>query len=462
MTENGRAADGASQLGVAMAAGVLVARPGAPPGSEKVLVVTDSFPATGGSRIDKFVKFLPDFGFEPIVLSAQETYSSKAAELRLRLYPAQLKTYRADSIGWSYLTERFLCRNPSTKFYRLLAFLSFPERCVLVPDYMVRWIPRGIRLAKEIVRREGIRVVLTSSPPESTHLIGMNLKRSLGIRWVADFRDLWTERKHCYRPPTPAHDWLVRRLENKVFTSADYIIANTPENAERHIQCFGLSRSRIGVISNGFDRDDLMQHRLKPSRGVFRIGYAGAFDKHDFPWRIALEALNKLAIEVGRGRIKLVHCGHVSRQLSGYLLERQMTDLVDLHGPLPHQDALSLTIDTEIRLLLLYENSYSAAIVPQKLYHYLIMGGPILAIAPEDGATASIITKTAMGSVVSPKRGIDAVYEVLKRYYLAWQSGTLTIEANETEIDRYDDHAHTQRLADVLRVIGGQDRWGSC
>jgi glycosyltransferase involved in cell wall biosynthesis len=466
MTEKVIAADGESRTGMTMReADVLIARPGASAGSVKVLIVVGGFPNGGGGRIAKLVKFLPDFGVEPIVLSAKESSFPKAEELaevfQRRSYPAQLKAYRAASIGWSYFTERFLDRGPDAKHYRLLALLSFPERFVLVPDYMVRWIPHGIRLAKEIVRRENIQVVLTTSPPESNHLIGMNLKRSLGIRWVADFQDLWTEKKLLYRPATPLHDWWIKRLECNVFRTANYVIANTPGNAERHIQRFGLSRSRIDVIPNGFDRDDLIQHEAKPSLKVFRIGYAGAFDKHDFPWRIAMEALSKLAEEVGRDKVKLVHCGHLSKQFWAYLHERQMTDLVDAHGMLPHSDAMCLTANTDIRLLLLYENDYSMSIVPMKLYHYLIMKGPILAIAPEEGVTASIIAETRMGAVISPQRGVDPIYEQMKRYYLAWQRSDLMVDPDEAQIAHYDYRALTQRLAEILRRVAGQNDDGN-
>ena len=268
----------------------------------KVLVVVDRFPATGGSRIDKFVKLLPDYGVEPVVLSAEETDSTHAQEIKRRNYPSTLKTYQAKSVGWSYFTERFLMRGRGARHYRLLSLLSFPERCVLVPDYMVRWIPLGLRLASNIVRGEGTRVVLTSSPSESVHLIGLRLKRKFGIRWVADFRDLWTEKELLYRPATPLHDWWVRRLERKVFQLADHIIANTPENAERYIRRFGLSPDRVTVIPNGFDWDDLTDRCVADASAprTFRIGYSGSLDKHDFPWRIALEALKNLAQDVGR------------------------------------------------------------------------------------------------------------------------------------------------------------------
>lgn len=321
---------------------------------------------------------------------------------------------------------------------------------------MVRWIPRGVRLAKKIARREGIQVVLTTSPPESTHLVGINLKRSLGIPWVVDFQDLWTEKVLNYRPATPLHDWWIKRLERSVFTTADHVIANTRGNAKRHIRRFGLSRSCIDVIENGFDRDDLIPPQVITSPDIFRIGYAGAFDKHEFPWRMTLDALNKLAGEVGRDRVKLVFCGYPSRQVMDYLQEQQMSDLVDVRGVLSHREAMRITADTELRLLLLYENAYSTSIVPQKLYNYLIMNGPILAIAPEEGITAGIIATTHMGTVVSPRRGVEAIYDQLKRFFLAWQRGALTVKPNNAEIDRYDYRTHTRRLAGILRRAAGQ------
>jgi glycosyltransferase involved in cell wall biosynthesis len=422
-------------------------------GAAKVLVVVDRFPATGGSRVDKFVKFLPDVGFEPVVLSAKETDSPQAQALKKRIFPARLRCYQAASIGWSYFTERYLVRGPGAPHYRLLRLLSYPERCVLVPDYMVRWIPQGRRLAETIVRKEGICVVLTSSPSESVHLIGLYLKRRLGIRWVADFRDLWTEKKLLYRPPTRFHDKWVRGLEKKVFETADHIVANTPENASRYLERFNLAAQRVTVIPNGFDRDDLAEPRPGDNAAnVFRIGYAGSLGKHDFPWRIAFEAVRKLADAVGRNQIRLVHCGYLSEEIRSYLKREQMVDLIEAHGTLPHDEAMRLISDTEIRLLLLYENTYSNSIVPLKLYNYLIMAGPILAIAPECGRTASIIADTRMGVVVSPARGVDAISGQLQRYYRAWRAGKLRVDPDHAEIARYDRRGQTMALARILRT----------
>jgi glycosyltransferase involved in cell wall biosynthesis len=420
----------------------------------KVLVVVDGFPATGGARIDKFVKFLPEFNIEPIVLASAERVSDKTSKIKREIYPETLKTYYAKSIGKAPFTERYLARGKNSNHYRLLKWLSFPERFLMIPDYMVRWIPHGRRLARSIVREVGVRTVLTSSPSESVHLIGLHLKRKLGLRWVADFRDLWTEKKLLYRPATRAHDLWIRKLERKVFECADQIIANTPENADRYTQQFSLPRERIIVIPNGFDHDDFAHDPFEePStskRRQFCIGYAGSFDKHDFPWQAALQALKKLGDLVGRNRVRLVQCGYASEAFKNFVRSEEIEDLVDIQGELSHSEAMALIAKTDIRLLLLYENEYSEAIVPLKLYNYLIMEGPILAIAPEVGRTAKIIAETAMGVTVSINKGLDAVFAEMLRFFRGWESENLNHRPNRAAIAEYDRRSQTKILANLL------------
>lgn len=419
----------------------------------KALVATASFPATGGSRIDKFVKFLPQAGIEPIVLSALENYSDRAHQLRTKLYPPELKTLHGRSRGWSYFTERYLDRNRDAADYNLLRVLSWPERFVYLPDYMVRWIEHGVRLGREAIEREGATAVLTSSPPESTHLIGLRLKRELGIRWVADFRDLWTERTLLHRPATPLHDRWIRRLERSVFAEADHIIANTPENAQRYLERFPSLRDRVSVIPNGFDADDFIGlTKQDPDDAVFRIGHAGNLDKHGYPWRTLLDALQLLAKDIGDDKVRLEHCGFYSRRVEAYLEERGMRHLVNDKGMLSHHQAMQLAAQASVRVVLLLESEYSTAIVPMKLYNYLAMQGPILGIVPEGGEAAKIIERTGTGTAVSSKRGAAAAYEALKAFYLAWKAGRTLIAPDAAAIAHYDRRSQAMRLARVLET----------
>jgi glycosyltransferase involved in cell wall biosynthesis len=335
-----------------------------------------------------------------------------------------------------------------------LKWLSFPERCLLVPDHMVRWVPGALYLARKLAMREDIRVVLTSSPPESTHLIGLALKRRLGLRWIADFRDLWTAKQLSYRPATPLHNRWIRGLEHQILTTADHVIANTEENLQHYRDHFDLPESRLSVIPNGFDRDDVASVAPeRRSRDMFRIGYLGNLDKHGFPWQLFLEALKGFADEVGHEHIRFVVCGFYSPQVRDYLSKQRMDDLVENHGMLSHGDAMRVIFDTDVRLLLLYETAYSSAIVPAKLYNYLVMPGPILAIAPETGATASIIAKTGTGNVSSPTRGPGPIKETLRRYYDVWKRGQMPFNPNSAEVARYDRRIQTLELARVLRGL---------
>ena len=416
-----------------------------------MLVVNSNFPAHGGSRIDKFVKYLPMWGWKPVVLAARENLSAQSQEWRRALYPADLECHYARSILPSYFSERFFGRGLSGKHYRLLQWLSLPERFVFVPDFMVRWIPLGIRMASRLVRQHGIEVVLTSSPTESTHLIGWALKRRFHIRWVADFRDLWTEKKLVHRPATPLHGWGIQCLERQVMARADHIIANTEENRAYYQRVFGVVEHRMSVIPNGFDWDDLSGVETdKRSDGVLRIGYMGNLSKHDFPWKLFLTALKRLVDTVGPAQIRFVHCGFYADEVRAYVQEMDLEDVVVSHGNYSHGEAVRVIAATDIQLLLLYETPYSEAIVPLKLYSYLIMPGPILALAPEQGATARLITETGTGVVISPSRGMEVIYQQLQQYFDAWKRGKLTCEPCRERLNRYDHRLHTARLADIF------------
>lgn len=418
----------------------------------KVLIVNTHFPGHGGTRIDKFVKYLPSFGVEPVVLSAKETRSDLTNAILKSRFPSWLQAHAAGSIGWTYFAERYTSRGPEAKYYTLLKYLSLPERFFYVPDRMIRWIPAGLRTAEKLVREQNIDVVLTSSPSESTHLIGLKLQQRLGIRWVADFRDLWTTKAVTYRPATSIHDRYIRKLERKIMTAADHIIANTDDNLQHYVRAFGVSSERVSMIPNGFDRADLDGTcELEKQAGVFYIGYMGNLDKHDFPWREFFRVLKRLGEYVGPDKVRFVQCGHQSNEVSEYLRQHGMEKYLLFHGMLPHDEAVRLIAGTDLRLLLLYDTEYSRAIVPAKLYNYLIMDGPIYALAPERSTVADILTDTGTGVVISPHRKDEEMYQLLFQQYQNWQQGAGNADVNLNEVSRYDRKLHTKALSDILR-----------
>ncbi len=426
--------------------------------SQYVLVVNNSFPSNGGSRVDKFVKFLPQFGFTPIVLCAHECTPQDSSAILADLYPTSLEIYHARSLGWSYFTERYLDRGSTRKYYTLLKWLSFPERFVYMPDHMVRWIPHGILLARKIVKSHGIRFVFTSSPPASTHLIGLYLKQKFGIHWVADFRDLWTESNIMHRPATPIHDHWIREMEGRIFSEADHVIANTPDNYAHYLRRFSIPENKVSFIPNGFDRDDQPSKvRENKNSGIFQIGHMGNFDKQNYPWRQFLNALKLLAQQVGQEKIQFVHCGFYSNEVEAYLKDNSMEGIVVNHGMLQHRYAVRTIASTSLRLVLLGESDENKMLtppkVPAKLYNYLIMDGPVLAIAPENCDVSRILEETRMGIAVTPEHGTEKIFDVLLSYFRMWEQDELSTEPNYDQVSLYDRQTQAGRLAEIMRSM---------
>ena len=429
------------------------ARAGGGAETTRVLLVVDQFPATGGSRVDKFVRFLPEFGIEPIVLAPQETETAAGRRIASELYPPSLRVHRVPSLGWSYFTMRYLSRGPGSRHYELLRALSYPERLLLLPDHMVRWIPLAVRRARRIVQQEGIRVVFSSSPPESTHLVGLRLHDALGLRWVADFRDLWTEKTMLFRPASRWHGRAVRALERRVFGSADHVIANTPQNLARYRRRFALPDDRVTMIPNGFDPRDAASIAPPPPqpREAMRLGYAGNMDKHGLPWREFLDALRRLADEVGHGRVALDSCGYLSQEVADFVRDRGLDDVVVHHGELPHAEAMRIMGGTDMLVALLYEDTdYSDSIVPIKLYQYLMMRRPILFVGPAEGAAAAVVRETRTGTIIPPNRGPDGILAFLRDSFARWSRGELAVVPDEDAVAGYDSRAQTRRLAEIL------------
>lgn len=423
----------------------------------RLLVAAHAFPETGGARVDRLVRWLPSHGIAPVVLCARESDGPLARAVLGRDHAADLPVHRARTLAPTPFAPRFLVRGTGARGYALLRWLSLPERLLLVPDYKVGWIPAAIRTARRLWRRGAIDAVLTSSPPESTHLIGLYLRRCHGVPWVADFRDLWTEKGLLCRPPTALHAAAIRAVERRCFLAADHVVANTPENAARHVGRFGLAAGRVTVVPNGFDPCDLAGHRPAPSDGVFRVGYMGHFDKHGFPWRPFLEAFRRFA-DTAAGPVRLVHCGFQSAEVRAAIDAMGLAGRVDALGSREHRAAVHAMADTDALCSLLYENAYSDAIVNAKLYVYLGLGKPILAVGPRHGAVARVLDETGAGVAVSAAEGADAAADVLRGWHAAWRAGRPATAPDAAAIARYDVRGQTAVIAGIVRKLVGRGR----
>src|SRR5689334_12410124 len=186
------------------------------------------FPPLGGGGVQrsaKFAKYLPSFGWRPLVIAAapnkRNLIEQGRDETLLEELPQTIEVERCRSFELSHLYSgltKFRARKALFEVERLIPFLHM--------DYKLGWAPAALRSARRMIARRAPNVVYTSSPPYSSHLVGLRLKRTLGLPWAADFRDPWT-RSAEYRPATRLHGWIDARLEGRLLGEADAVIANT-------------------------------------------------------------------------------------------------------------------------------------------------------------------------------------------------------------------------------------------
>jgi glycosyltransferase involved in cell wall biosynthesis len=386
----------------------------------KVLVVTMYFPPAGGGGVQRPLKtatHLPALGIETHVLAPDDPkWLHRDDELRP---PTQAFVHRA-----RYLGPR--ARLPAEELHgldgpeRMLAQAKLAYRRVLLPDASVTWLPTAVPAAVRLVKREGIDVVITTSPPVSMNLIGAAVKRLTGIPWVADLRDavLWNADRRFDRTAVQAKEKALERVVRLVARKADAVVAvsDTIADEVRRFEPAG----EVRVIPNGCDFDDFAGLDYRPA-DRFRITHAGSFFGKRNP-RPFLSALASSGLEDAIARF----AGGLRASDEEWAGGLGLGDRLELLPYLPHHRALALERDSEANLLLLPEAAGRGAVVPSgKIFEYLAAERPILAAVPPDGAAAKLVRETGAGIVVAPEDE-KGIREALIGLHARWQAGQLS------------------------------------
>ncbi len=420
---------------------------------KKILIIMRSFPGRGGDQIVKFVKYLYLFNYEAVIVTdkgiinkskGKESFEEKILNVDLGGRCSIHQTPCLQKTPFRIFSKFFHAKNLTTYF----------ENLFFIPDLGINWIPSALLKSLSILKREQIDVILTNSPPESTHIIGLLLKKFTSVTWIVDFQDLWTTKKIVYKPPTKLHDFFIRKVEKIIYRNADQIIANTNGNREIYLNHFDIPNDKITVITNGYDpfevckeSDQLIEDE---DNSVFNIGYMGYFDKPGFPWKEFLLALKKLLFLNKRNKININMCGYISEKAKRLIDKMGLKDCFCFQGILIHSEAVKRTRKNDLLLVLMYETDYSRAIIPHKVYHYLGMHKPIMCIAEEEGELASIIKTTRTGRIVSTKK-INGIFDTLHEIFEEWKRfGSITYTPNVKEIEKYDIKKLTKKLSETI------------
>jgi glycosyltransferase involved in cell wall biosynthesis len=412
----------------------------------KLLLVTLYFPPAGGGGVQRPLKFathLPALGIETHVLAPEDPkWVHRDEELVL---PTQAWIHRVRYVGpkGRLPAEELHGRQGLERAARKTA-LAF--RRALVPDENVSWNLTAVPAAIRIARREGIDVVVTTSPPTSVHLVGAAVKRATGARWIADLRDSMVANPHrrVESRLVRAKEATGERVARLVGRYADAVTAVTDPIGE---ELRGLGARRVETIANGCDFEDFAGLEYRPATR-FRLTHTGSFFGRRSP-RALLEALAGTEVDIVARFV-----GDFRSSDREWAERLGLGDRLELHPYLPRRQVLELQRDSEALLLLIPESGgRGRAVLSAKVFEYLAAQRPILAAVPPGGAAADLVRETGAGVVVAPD-DVDGLREALVRLEADWRAGRLNgTPLSPDARERLSRRARVQELAALARSL---------
>ena len=412
----------------------------------KVLLVTLYFPPAGGGGVQRPLKFathLPALGLETHVLAPDDPkWVHRDDDLAP---PTQAWVHRVRYLGPKG-------RLPAEELFGLQGIeraarrTALAFRRVLVPDENVSWNLTAVPAAIRIARREGIDVVITTSPPTSVHLVGAAVKRATGARWIADLRDSIVANPHrrVESRLVRAKEASGRSFARMVARSADAVTAVSDPIGD---ELRALGARRVVTIPNGCDFEDFAGLDYRPGNR-FRLTHTGSFFGKRSP-RALLEALAGAG-----GDVVARFVGDFRSSDRDWAKSLVLGDRLELHPYLPRKQVLQLQRDSEALLLLIPEaGGRGRAVLSAKVFEYLAAERPILAAVPPDGAAADLIRETGAGIVVAPD-DVDGIRDAIVRLETDWRAGKLNGTPLAPAVrERLSRRARAEELAELAREL---------
>ncbi|ETX01914.1 MAG: hypothetical protein ETSY1_05535 [Candidatus Entotheonella factor] len=441
-----------------------------------VLMIAYYFPPSGVSgiyRTMRFLKFLPECSWRPVVLTLQPD-AYEAGEPRddswLERLPADLTVIRTTEFrvleGLQWLRGRrgqapavpASAQAAPRLHERREAATSWWQRCkdavtgmLSTPDRQIGWWPPAVWAGWQAVRDHGVSVLYSTGKPWTTHLVGYGLRRLTQTPWVADFRDPWLNNPSS-APMSRLRQAMEARLERLVMRWADVVVANTEVVRQEWLQRYPfLKPDKAVTITNGFDPDEALSHRLPlaprcssraPRLTLTHAGslYAQRYPHHFF---VALDRiLTRGAVPQDRLQVNLV--GSWDTQTSAFLaVHPKVAEVVQLVSQVPHHVYLDYLQQSDVLLLL---QPQTASQIPAKVFEYMQAGKPILALTPPHGATGDLVQSEGLGRVCDAT-DTEAIEQTLETLYRDFVAGTLTPAISVSRYQKYDMRHLTHRLA---------------
>lgn len=424
---------------------------------KKLLIITYYWPPAGGPGVQrwlKFVKYLPDFGVQPIVyIPENPTYPIIDKGLEKEISEKAIIIKR--NIFEPYQLASFFLKNKTKKISSGIIpnqkKQSFLEKALLwvrgnifIPDARFLWVNPSVNYLKKYIQENNIDTIVTSGPPHSLHLIGLQLKQDLNIKWLADFRDPWTTIGYHKALKLSAYAKKKhKQLEHQVLNSADTIIV-TSKTTKTEFEA--ITSKPIEVITNGYDVEKVDKQPLDQK---FTLAHIGSFLSERNPiilWKALQELVQENQDFKNDFQLKLI--GAISQEVLDTISEFKLQDYVQNLGYLSHQEAIEHQRKSQVLLLIEINSEATKSIIPGKLFEYLVSERPIIGIGPEAADFAEIITSTNTGVFFTYDEK-ERLKTLLLEYYNKYKSQNLKV--NAIGLQQYSRKNLTQQLVKILK-----------
>jgi glycosyltransferase involved in cell wall biosynthesis len=411
-------------------------------------------PAAGGGvyRPLSFVRHLPRYGWRTTVVTPEAgTYWIRDESLLERV-PPECRVVRTRSwSGQAALARARSGRAAPKRSSRGFGIARRMASAVLLPDSYIGWYPFAVRAAIEVTQEDRVDAILSTSPPESTHLAARAVHRRTGLPWVADFRDPWMN-LHLLEPPTSWHAEIHRRLERDVCRDAQLIVTTRWHESLLRAAHPG---ARVTRVSNGYDGEELSGlERLTPPARPLRIVHAGMLTQRrsatPFLEAVARVVASEPLMRAGL-RVEFVGPREDENELSARRL--RLDDVVVFRDPLPHAETLRTQGEAHILLLVKHDNPRYDGLVPGKLYEYIGLRRPVLALAP-DGEARDLVVSLRRGEV-APPADVDAIERALRVMITHHREGRLETAYDLSPRPEFDRSRLAGDVASVLDAAAG-------
>lgn len=443
---------------------------------KNILLISYHFPpsiAVGGLRISGFAKYLPSFDWIPYVLTINDEYVNEVDIKRLkdldnlkifktRQLPSIIHFYLKLKRVYSSIRERnATVKKLNNSYLNISSNVSekLPQKLkrylislFSLPDAQRRWGPVAIFKAIRVIKRHEIQCILTSSPPQSVHLIGLIVKKITGVKWVADFRDPWMTPEPKGRYPVCSLSLRIERwLEQKVVQNADFVLTNSDWLCNVLKNSYKTqTETKFLCITNGFDSEVFSRLNHLEKYEKFTLTYAGTLyvDRTPEPVFSAIKELIKEG-KINHHNISVKLVGNC-RYVGGFLIDDivrsyGLESVIEILDQVPYSKAIEIIKRSHLALLFQPNQPFC---IPAKIYDYIGSETKILALTGE-GATSDLIRSAGIGIALYPSdiKGIkDFIYE-------SFNNRGLFAENSLKVLSKFNRKFTVQVLADHLNKI---------